>query len=163
MFVEHCFAPVFDTESRILILGTMPSPASRENGFYYSHPRNRFWRVMTAVTGEKSCPETPEEKREMALRCGFALWDVLSGCDIDGASDASIRSPQPNDLDVVLSAAPVRMICTTGAAAYRLYKRFNADRTIEVLSLPSTSPANASMSLEKLIAVYMPLREYLVR
>jgi len=161
VYVEHCFSPVFDNHSRLLILGTMPSPASREQGFYYSHPRNRFWAVMTAVTGAETCPQTPEEKRAFALAHRFALWDVLRGCEIEGASDASIRQPVPNNLDTVLSVAPIEAICTTGGTALRLYRQFNRERSVPVIALPSTSPANARMPLEELIEHYECLREYL--
>ena len=95
--VTHEIQPVFDSRSRVLLLGTMPSPSSREQGFYYGHPQNRFWRVIAAIFDEPA-PRTIEEKRDMLLRHPIALWDVLASCEIEGASDASIRDAQPNDL-----------------------------------------------------------------
>ena len=102
-YVSHPFEPVFDKESRVLILGSIPSPKSRENGFYYGHPRNRFWPVLARVLGEPE-PRTVEEKRAMALRRHVALWDVLAGCEIHGADDASIRRPAANDMSRILEA-----------------------------------------------------------
>lgn len=160
-FVTHCFDPVFDKNSRILILGTMPSPASRKYGFYYSHPRNRFWPVMAHLLGEDT-PTTPEEKRDMALKHGFALWDVLSSCEIEGASDASIKEPVPNDIAALLRKTNIAAVFTTGAQAARLYKRFCADAGLpDCTPLPSTSPANAGMSIELLIKKYSVIMQFL--
>jgi len=153
-FVTHCFEPVYDNNSRILILGTMPSPASRKYGFYYSHPRNRFWPVMAQLLDEPT-PTTPDEKREAALKHGFALWDVLSACEIEGASDASIKKPQPNDIAALLQETNISAIFTTGNQAAQLYARFCASHGLpECIPLPSTSPANARISLGELIEKY---------
>lgn len=160
-FVTHCFDPVFDHNSRILILGTMPSPASRKYGFYYSHPRNRFWPVMADLLGE-ALPITPDEKRAMALNCRFALWDVLSACEIEGASDASIKNPQPNDIASLLQKTDISAIFTTGNQASQLYTRFCASKGLpECIPLPSTSPANARMKIEELIEKYSIILPYL--
>ncbi len=152
--VTHAFEPVFDQNSRILVLGTMPSPASRQNGFYYSHPRNRFWPVMAEVLGEP-LPTTPEEKRELALRRGIALWDVLASCTIAGAEDASIRRPVANDLSVIFKTADIRAVFTTGGKAHQLYRRYCLPITgMEDIALPSTSPANCRISMDELVYSY---------
>ena len=105
--IEHCIEPTFDERSRVLVLGTMPSPASREHGYNYGHPRNRFWQVMAALADEP-IPQENERKRDFCLRHHIALWDVLASCDIEGASDASIRNAMPNDLARIASVAPIR-------------------------------------------------------
>lgn len=158
--VTHCFEPVYNARSRVLILGTMPSPASRENGFYYSHPRNRFWPVMAALL-ERPLPVTADEKRALCLEEGIALWDVLRSCTIDGASDASIRSPEVNDIPTLLARTHIRAVCTTGVAAARLYTRHFPESGTKHIALPSTSPANARMTLEALTEAYRPLLELL--
>lgn len=157
--VTHTIEPVFDGRSSVLVLGTMPSPASRAQGFYYGHPQNRFWPVLAALWGE-AVPATVDERRAFALAHGVALWDVLAQCTIAGASDSSIRDPEPNDLARVLEAAPVSAVATTGGAAARLYRRFDADRWPDLphLALPSTSAANARMSLGALVEAYGPLK-----
>ena len=145
MFVTHAFSPVYDANSRILILGTMPSPQSIKYGFYYSHPQNRFWPLMAAIFDEP-LPKTPSEKASVALRHGIALWDVLASCEIEGASDSSIRHPVPNNISQILDAAPVAHIYTTGKAAFSLFNKFIAP-TInrQAIYLPSTSPANQAL------------------
>jgi len=161
-WVTHSFGPVWNKDSRVLILGTMPSPASRENGFYYSHPRNRFWPVMAALL-DRPLPVTAEEKRALCLEEGIALWDVLSGCSIEGASDASIRNPEVNDIPSLLAQCDIRAVCTTGAAASKLYAAHFGNIGLEHIALPSTSPANARMSLEGLIEAYRPVLTLLER
>lgn len=159
--VSHCFEPVYNRESRILILGTMPSPASRSQGFYYSHPRNRFWSVLAEIFGE-TVPENPEERRKFALRHRIALWDVLAACDIDGASDASIRNPVVNDIGMILNAADIRAVFTTGAKAAQLYRKYCVPSGLpQCIALPSTSPANAGMSVSQLKAAYSVVTRYL--
>ena len=159
--ITHIFDPVFDYESRILILGTMPSPKSRELGFYYSHPRNRFWPVLAKIFGEE-IPKTPEEKRNFCLRNKIALWDVLKECDIEGASDSSIKNAVPNDLSVILNSAKIQAIFATGATAAKLYKKFIEPETkIPAKTLPSTSPANAKIGVEELAEKYEIILEYL--
>lgn len=111
--IEHSLAPIFDERSRVLILGTMPSPKSREVGFYYGHPQNRFWKVMGALFNEPE-PIKNEERRAFLLQHGIALWDVLTSCTITGASDASITNPVPNDLARIATHASLAAICTTG-------------------------------------------------
>lgn len=152
--VTHEIQPVFDSRSRVLLLGTMPSPASREQGFYYGHPQNRFWRVLAAVFDEPA-PRTIEEKRDMLLRHHVALWDVLASCEIEGASDASIRDAQPNDLARIFDAAEIRAVFATGTKAGELYRKL-IEPTLGVpcTTLPSTSPANAKMKLADLVGAY---------
>lgn len=158
--ILHPFGPVFDEHSRVLVLGTMPSPKSREHGFYYGHPRNRFWPVLAEIFGEEA-PKTPAERRAFALRHKIALWDVLSECEIEGASDSSIRNPVPSDVAALLKKAPVAAVFTTGATATRLYKKLIEPKTgLAPIPLPSTSPANARLGLSALAAEYRKILEY---
>ncbi len=159
--VWHTLPPLYDGHSRVLILGTMPSPKSREAGFYYAHPQNRFWRVLPAVLGEPP-PEGIAGRREMCLRRGVALWDVLRTCEIEGAADAAIRSPEPNDLPWLLARAEIRAIFATGAKAAELYQKLILPQTGRpIVRLPSTSPANAAWTLERLIEKYMVINDFL--
>lgn len=152
--VTHEIQPVLDSRSRVLLLGTMPSPASREQGFYYGHPQNRFWRILAAIFDEPA-PRTIEEKRDMLLRHHIALWDVLASCEIEGASDASIRDAQPNNLARIFDAADIRAVFATGTKAGELYRKL-IEPTLGVpcTTLPSTSPANAKMKLADLVDAY---------
>lgn len=159
--IIHSIEPVFDAESRVLILGTMPSPKSREMQFYYGHPQNRFWRVLAAVLGEE-VPQSVPEKKAMLLRHRIALWDVLAECEITGASDSSIRNPVANDLSVILDHAPVQAVFTTGATAWKLYTRLQKPHTgIEAVRLPSTSPANCAVKMEALTEAYKAILPWL--
>lgn len=161
-WVNHSgIEPVFDSSSKVLLLGTMPSPKSREAGFYYAHPQNRFWPVLASLFGE-TVPVGREARRNFALRHGIALWDVLESCHIEGASDASIRGGIPNDLSYVLKAAPIRAVFTTGTTAHRLYQKLCAEKTgVPDMALPSTSPANARMRLADLTQAYQVILKYL--
>ena len=159
--IIHSIEPVFDAESRVLILGTMPSPKSREVQFYYGHPQNRLWRVLAAVLGEE-VPRSVPEKKAMLLRHRIALWDVLAECEITGASDSSIRNPVANDLSVILDHAPVQAVFTTGATAWKLYTRLQKPHTgIEAVRLPSTSPANCAVKMEALTEAYKAILPWL--
>lgn len=159
--IVHPLAPVYDADSKILVLGTMPSPKSREAGFYYSHPRNRFWPVLAALFGEE-VPKTNEEKRSLLLRHRIAVWDVIASCEIAGASDTSIRNAVPNPIEELIVKTKIKAVYTTGQKAYQLYQKHCYPKTgIEAVPLPSTSPANAAMSLEKLIEAYRVILEYL--
>ena len=159
--ITHAFSPVFDSESRILVLGTMPSPKSRELGFYYSHPRNRFWPVLAKIFGEE-IPGTPEEKKNFCHRHKIALWDVLKECEIEGASDSSIKNAVPNDISIILNSADIKAVFTTGTTATKLYKKFiEPEIGIPVIDLPSTSPANAKVKFEELCEEYKIILEYL--
>lgn len=144
----HTIDPVYNENSEILILGSFPSVKSRETRFFYGHPQNRFWKVISAIFEER-CPETTEEKKAFLLRNRIAVWDVIKSCDIQGSSDSSIKNVTPNDLGVILKNAPIKRIFTNGAAAYKLFKKYNGGT--DAVCLPSTSPANAAKSLEKLI------------
>lgn len=159
--IEHGIPPVFNAESRVLILGTMPSPKSRENGFYYMHPQNRFWRVISTVLGEP-LPTTNGERASLLLKNKIALWDTLAQCDIIGASDCSVKNAVPNDISVITDTADIKAIFTTGKAAYKYYCRFQQESTgIEAICLPSTSPANARFGLDALIDEYKIIKNYL--
>ena len=150
----HPIAPVFDGTSRVLILGSFPSVKSRESAFFYGHPQNRFWKVMAAVLGQ-ACPETVAEKREMLLGGHVAVWDVIARCEITGSSDSSIRNVTANDLGGILKAASIGTIFCNGATALRLYRKYQEARTgMTAVGLPSTSPANAGWSLERLCTAW---------
>lgn len=158
--VRHTIDPVFDERSRVLVLGTMPSPKSRETGFYYGHPQNRFWKVMAALFGEP-LPVTNDEKRDLALRHGVALWDVLAECTIEGASDGSIADCVPNDIGSLFARAPIEAVFCTGAKAAELYtKHCEVQTHLACTRLPSTSPANAAKSLEQLVEDYRAILPY---
>lgn len=159
--VTHDFNPIYNKNSRILMLGTMPSPKSREVGFYYGHPRNRFWKVVSDVCGEE-LPQSKEEKIAFALRNKIAVWDVLAGCEIKGADDSSIRNPIPNDMSQILECADIQAIFATGQKAAQLYKRYCYKQTgKEIICLPSTSPANCRVSYEELYEAYSVIKKYI--
>ena len=154
----HPIPPVYDAHSTVLILGSFPSVKSRETGFFYGHAQNRFWRVTAAVFG-CPVPATIPEKRAFLLKNRIALWDVLAACDIDGSADASIRDVCPNDLAPILAATPITRIFTNGAAADALYTHWQLPIVgIPAVRLPSTSPANAAWSLERLIDAWRVIR-----
>lgn len=147
---EHGFEPVYDKNSRVLILGTLPSVKSTEQGFYYGHPQNRFWRLMAELLGCYK-PSSMEEKKNMLLLGGIALWDVIKRCDIEGSSDASIRNAEPNDIMRILTEADIKAIYANGSKAAELYNKLILPVTgREIITLPSTSPANASWNFERL-------------
>ena len=157
--IEHGIPPVFDERSEVLVLGTMPSPKSREAAFFYGHPQNRFWRVLAALFDEP-VPEDNAERADLLLRHHIALWDVLESCDIRGASDASIANARPNDLSRVLEKASVRRVFCTGAAAGRYYAKLCAVASgLPASVLPSPSPANAAWSLPRLVEAYRPVAD----
>ena len=162
--IEHPLEPIYAVDSRVLVLGTMPSPTSREIGFYYGHPQNRFWKVMGALFDEPE-PLGIEGRAAFLDAHGIALWDVLSSCAIVGASDASIVDPVANDLSRIAEAAPLEAVFTTGSKATALYRRFGAPQLpgLAHTGLPSTSPANARMRLDDLVKAYLPIRETLER
>lgn len=152
--IVHPFEPVFDQQSSILILGSFPSVKSRENRFYYGHPRNRFWKVMAALFKEDE-PETIEEKKNFLLNHHIALWDVLLSCEIRGSADATIKNAEPAPLEKILDHSDVTRIFCNGKAAEKYYKKFQEKQTgLPAVCLPSTSPANAAFSLERLIEIW---------
>ena len=152
--VSHEFPPVYDRTSRVLLLGSIPSPKSREVGFYYGHPQNRFWKVLAQVLGE-TVPETIPQKKAMLKKHHIALWDVLESCTIVGASDTSIEDVVPNKISELVQMTHVKRIFCTGATAHKLYQKYcAADVGMDAEKLPSTSPANCAVSLEKLVEAY---------
>ena len=153
----HPIDPVFDKDSRVLILGSFPSVKSREEGFFYGHPQNRFWKVTAGVFGEK-VPQTVEEKKAFLLRNHIALWDVIGSCDIDGSSDASIRNATVNDISLILKTAQIKAVFLNGKKAFSLYQKYMYPEVKrEGICLPSTSPANAMWSAEKLAAEWQQI------
>ena len=146
MRVIHNIEPVYDGNSRILILGSFPSVKSREAMFFYGHPQNRFWKVISEVC-KCDIPVTIEEKRELLLNNHIALWDVIESCDIEGSSDSSIKNVRANDLSRIFTAADIKRIFANGGTAYNLYRKYIGDN---ITRLPSTSPANAAWTLERL-------------
>lgn len=157
--VEHEFPPVYDENSRVLVLGTIPSPKSRERGFYYMHPQNRFWKMLSQVLGEP-VPQDIPGRRELCISHGIALWDVLAECSIDGASDSSIRNAVPNRLEIIFRAADIRAVFTTGKKAQALYERFFPE-CMPAVCLPSTSPANRTISEAEMLGKYRQIAKYL--
>lgn len=151
--------PLFDEQSCVLILGTMPSPKSREAAFYYAHPQNRFWRVLAEILGEE-LPQTREERAALCHRRHIALWDVLSSCEIEGAADSTIRNPVPNDIGKLLERAPIRAVFTTGVTASKLYQKLLPGLP-KAIPLPSTSPANCRVRFEELVDKYRIILNYL--
>ena len=148
--IVHSFEPVYDKASEILILGTLPSVKSRENNFYYGHKQNRFWKVLATLLKEP-VPDTIEEKKAMLLARRIALWDVIQSCDIKGSSDSSIKNVTPTDLKQILDHCQIRQIYANGNKAGALYKKYQQPLTErDILVLPSTSPANAAWSLDRL-------------
>ena len=148
--LKHTFDPVFNEESKILILGSFPSVKSRENQFFYGHPQNRFWKVMANVLNWE-VPETIEEKKEMLLTNHVAVWDVIASCSIVGSSDTSIKDVVVNDFSRILENSKVEHIYVNGGKAYELYHKYAEKITgMKAVKLPSTSPANAAWNLEKL-------------
>lgn len=150
---------VYNRDSKILILGTIPSPMSRETGFYYGHPQNRFWKIFSDLYRMKL--ETKEDKVTFLLDNHIALWDVLASCEIDGASDSSIHDIIPNDIKSLLEETSIECIFTAGKKATELYKKYIFPQTrIESIYLPSTSPANCAVEYDTLINEYQKIKEY---
>lgn len=168
--ILHEISPVWNEESRVLILGTMPSPASRKAGFFYMHPQNRFWKVVPEVFSEtltlpNNSPDrtaTIVERRDFLLRHKLALWDVLASCEIQGAADSSIKNAKPNDFTELFEKSKIRHVFCTGKTSFNLWKKFCAEQYEERFGLtseclPSTSPANAAWSMERLVAEYQKI------
>ena len=157
--VVHPIPPVYRADSRILILGSFPSVKSRETGFFYGHPQNRFWKVLATLLKEP-VPDTIEEKKAMLLTHRIAMWDVIQSCDIKGSSDSSIKNVQPTDIGMILEKTNITRIYANGNKAGQLYKRYQFPVTgIEAMVLPSTSPANAAWSLERLCEAWHVILE----
>jgi len=150
----HTISPVYDAQSRVLILGSFPSVKSRESGFFYGNPRNRFWNLLAMLAG-RPVPQDIPDKKQLLHETGIALWDVILSCDIAGSSDSSIRNAVPADIGRILAASPIEAVYLNGKTAEKLYKRFGLDRQFRsAVTLPSTSPANASCSLEQLYGAW---------
>lgn len=149
--VNHEIPPIYDENSKILILGSFPSVKSRENQFFYHHPQNRFWKVMASIFNE-DIPATIEDKKSLLIRNKVALWDVIKSCEIEGSSDSSIRNVVPNDINLILEKSNIQQIFCNGNKSYSLYKKYlEKDTGIKSISLPSTSPANARFNLDMLL------------
>ena len=152
--LEHPFGPLFNENSKVLILGSFPSVKSREQNFFYGHPQNRFWKVIAAVF-RQPLPQTIEEKKQLILDSRLALWDSIASCEITGSSDSSIRNAQPNDLGIILNHCEIERIYCNGRKSFELYQKYIKGQTgREAVCLPSTSPANAQWTLEKLIRAW---------
>ena len=156
---NHPFGPLYNEKSKVLILGSFPSVKSREENFFYGHPQNRFWKVLSKVLGHKT-PQTIDEKREFLLKNGIALWDVIASCEITGSSDSSIKDVTANDISVILDAADIKKIYVNGKTAEKYYNKYIKNKTgREAVCLPSTSPANAAWNVERLARVWEIIKE----
>ncbi|MBR3595999.1 MAG: DNA-deoxyinosine glycosylase [Clostridia bacterium] len=152
MKINHPFLPLYDENSEILILGSFPSVKSREEMFFYGHPQNRFWKVIAAVT-KNQIPETIPQKKELLLKNRIALWDVIASCEITGSSDSSIKNVIPNDITEILNNSKITRIYVNGKTSEKFYNKYIKERTgVSAICLPSTSPANAVWTLDKLIS-----------
>ena len=154
--IQHPIPPLYNEDSKILILGSFPSVKSRETAFFYGHPQNRFWKVLSQLL-EAPFPETVPERRRFLLSHRIAVWDVIASCEIHGSSDASIRNAVPNNLREILDTAQIRQIYVNGQTAGKLYRKYQEKPLTEACGdcaraviLPSTSPANAAWNIEKL-------------
>lgn len=156
--LRHTFDPVFNKDSKILILGSFPSVKSRENNFYYGHPQNRFWKVLAQVF-QVEVPQTIEEKKQFLLKHHIAVWDVIESCTIIGSSDSSIKDVVVNDFSKILAESRIQKIYVNGTKANELYHKYAEKQTdIKAIKLPSTSPANAAWSIEKLCKAWNIIR-----
>ena len=156
--IIHPIPPLYDKDSKILILGSFPSVKSREEAFFYGHKQNRFWKVLAALFQEP-IPETIDEKKHLLLRHHIAIWDVIQSCDIKGSSDSSIKNVEPTELRKILDAANIKQIYANGSKAGQLYKKYQLPLTgMEAVILPSTSPANAAWSLERLCEAWRKIK-----
>ncbi len=159
--ITHPFGPLYDNNSKILILGSFPSVKSREQMFFYGHPQNRFWKVISAVFGEQT-PDTIDDKKQFLLSHNIALWDSIKSCEITGSSDSSIKNAVPNDIGVILKSADIKAVFTNGKTSdkyYNMYIKSAVQR--ESICLPSTSPANAAWNLERLTDAWSVIKKYL--
>ncbi|MBQ9975190.1 MAG: DNA-deoxyinosine glycosylase [Clostridia bacterium] len=156
--IKHPIPPLYDKSSKILILGSFPSQKSREAMFFYGHPQNRFWRVLSSIL-ETPLPQSIEEKKSMLLDNGIALWDSIASCDIIGSSDSSIKNVVPNDLTPILEESNIKAIFTNGKTSDKYFKKYNP--TLSAICLPSTSPANASWDIERLVGEWNAIKIHL--
>ena len=159
--VKHEIPPVYDKNSKILILGSFPSVKSRESQFFYHHPQNRFWKVLSGVVG-CDIPVTIDDKKEFLLNNNIAVWDVIASCEIEGSSDSSIKNVTVNDFTKILNKSDIHAIFANGNKAYDLYEKYVFETVgIKAVKLPSTSPANARWNLEKLETAYSEMLKYI--
>ena len=154
MSQTHPFKPIFNKNSKILILGSFPSVISRKFGFYYTNPQNRFWRVLAGILNI-AVPESIDEKIKFLLSHHIAIYDAAISCEIEGSSDAKMSKIVPANLKPIFEEAKIRQVYANGGKAYEICKKYLEDEIIkatknEVIKLPLTSPANAKFSLEKL-------------
>ena len=153
MRVKHTFKPIYNKESKILILGSIPSVKSRENNFYYSHQKNRFWKLIAKIYNEK-IPVSVDEKTDLILRNNLAIYDVIKICDIEGSSDSSIKNVVINDINTIIYESYINKIIFNGNKAYELYNKYESNKFSILATLPSTSPANARFSFDKLYEIW---------
>lgn len=159
--VRHTFEPIFDKNSRVIILGTMPSVKSREAGFYYMNPQNIFWKTLSDIL-KCSFPVSIPDKKDMLLNHNIAIWDVLQSCEIEGSLDSTIKNPVPNDLSEIFITAKIKAVFTNGKKATSLYKKYcKAMLGLESIYLPSTSPANKAISYDEIRKEWMQILPYL--
>ena len=159
--VKHEIPPIYDENSKILILGSFPSVKSRENQFFYHHPQNRFWKTLAAVVGCDT-PISIEEKKKFLLDNNIAVWDVIASCEIEGSSDSSIKNVVVNDFNSIIYKSNIKQIFCNGGKSYDLYRKYCEKSTnMKAIKLPSTSPANARFSLDKLISEWKIIEDYL--
>ena len=153
MKVVHTFKPIYNQKSKILILGSFPSVKSREDNFYYAHPKNRFWKIISKIYNEK-IPTTKEEKTKLILNNNLAIYDVIKSCDIEGSADSSIKNVKLNNLDLLIQKSKIEKIIFNGNKAYELYNKYEKNKFSNTKVLPSTSPANAKYTLEDLCKIW---------
>ena len=159
--IKHPIEPVWDKNSKVLILGSFPSVKSREYGFFYGHPQNRFWRVLAEITGD-SLPDTVQNKKAFLLSHGIALWDVIAACDISGSADSTIRNVVPNDISPILKGTDIGAIFVNGRTSAALYSKYTEPLTgRSAIYLPSTSPANAAWTIQRLCTEWRAIISYL--
>lgn len=155
MRVTHPFEPIYDKNSKILILGSFPSVKSREDNFYYAHLQNKFWKVLQKIYGNNDMLETKEQKIKFLLDNGIAIWDSIKECDIENSADSTIKNVVPNDIKSILENSKIEKILCNGGTSFEVFKKYyKNDLGIKVDVLPSSSPANARYSLDKLVSVW---------
>ena len=159
--VSHPIPPIYNKDSKILILGSFPSVKSREGQFFYHHPQNRFWKVLAQVL-DQPVPESIDDKKKFLLANHIAVWDVIASCTIEGSSDSSIKDVVPTDLTSVLSGSDIQQIFCNGGTAHQYYRKYQEKITGQAaLRLPSTSPANAAWSVTRLCNEWRVILEHL--
>ncbi len=156
-FVTHPFEPIYDENSKVLLLGSFPSPKSRDVGFYFSHPQNRFFKVLADIFND-TLPTTNDEKKNFLLKHNIALWDIISSCEIVGASDSSIKNVKVNDIKTLIRKTQIKAVFCLGNTATKLYKKYIG---VNCFTLPSTSPANCAVHYDELKAKFKQILQFL--